>query len=148
MIILFILFGCSSSSKSGYDKKFIEDKKSFVSYFSSNVSSHLSTYNELSVIEAVQNLSRFKDIENAWIVGVDNKIIAIMKIKGYKLGAPFKEQWLLSLTGDARKAKGILVVIKKGERGVLYTFVSPLYDRVFKRYLGVAIVQYIKSVKK
>ena len=36
------------------------------------------------------------------------------------------------------------VAIKRFDKGVIYTFVSPLFDRVYKRYLGAAIVQYVR----
>ena len=147
LLLIAIILTCSSSTKLDGDKKFIEDKRTFVSYFSLNVSSHLSTYSELSVIEAVQNLSRFKDIENAWIVDVNNRLITVMKGEGYRIGKPFQERWLLSVIDRAKKARGTMVVIKKGKGGMIYSFVSPLFDRVFGRYLGVAIVQYIKKVK-
>lgn len=103
----------------------------------------MSTYSELSVIEAVQNLARFKDIRNAWIVDRGKKIVAVLKNDG-TIGDPFEELWLIPEIEKARRAREVIVVIKRFDREVIYTFVSPLFDRVYKRYLGAAIVQYVR----
>jgi hypothetical protein len=141
---LFIVPSCLSTPDEGQGDNFLKEKSSFISYFSLNVSSHLSTYSELSVIEAVQNLARFKDIRNAWIVDGDKKIVAVLKSEEYNIGDPFEEIWLLPEIEKARKAKEVIVIIKRVDRDVIYTFVSPLFDRVFKRYLGAAIIQYVR----
>lgn len=143
LICLCILLSCLSTPDTEGNDNFIKDKNSFVAYFSLNISSHLSTYSELSVIEAVQNLARFKDIRNAWIVDRGKKIVAVLKNDG-TIGDPFEELWLIPEIEKARRAREVIVVIKRFDREVIYTFVSPLFDRVYKRYLGAAIVQYVR----
>ena len=144
LICLCLLLSCSSTHDTKGNDNFIKDRNSFVAYFSLNISSHLSTYSELSVIEAVQNLARFKDIRNAWIIDRGKRIVAILKSDEGTIGDPFEELWLLPEIEKARKAREIIVAIKRFDKGVIYTFVSPLFDRVYKRYLGAAIVQYVR----
>jgi hypothetical protein len=144
LICLCLLLSCLSTPDTKKKDNFIKEKNSFVSYFSLNISSHLSTYSELSVIEAVQNLARFKGIRNAWIIDREKKIIAVLKSEGSNIGDPFEELWLLPEIERARKAKEVIVVIKAVDREVIYTFISPLFDKLFKRYLGTAIVQYVR----
>ncbi len=105
LICLCSLLSCSSTPGTEKKDNFIKEKNSFISYFSLNISSHLSTYSDLSVIEAVQNLARFKDIRNAWIVDRKKKIIAILKSEESDIGDPFEELWLLPDIERARKAK-------------------------------------------
>ena len=144
LICLCLLLSCSSTHDTKGNDNFIKDRNSFVAYFSLNISSHLSTYSELSVIEAVQNLARFKDIRNAWIIDRGKRIVAVLKSDEGTIGDPFEELWLLPEIEKARKAREIIVAIKRFDKGVIYTFVSPLFDRVYKRYLGAAIVQYVR----
>jgi hypothetical protein len=92
----------------------------------------------------LENLARFKDIRNAWIVDGDKKIVAVLKSEEYNIGDPFEEIWMLPEIEKARKAKEVIVIIKRVDRDVIYTFISPLFDRVFKRYLGAAIIQYVR----
>ena len=143
-LFIVLCIGCSAPTRTNHEKNYIDDKKLFVSYFSLNVSAHLSTYSELSVVEAVQHLERFQDIENAWIVDENNKLIAVLKGTGYEIGDPLEESWLLSAIDRSRKAKEITIVIRKNENRMIYTFVSPLFDKVYNRYLGAAIIQYGK----
>jgi len=139
---ILVCVGCTAPTRTDSEKSYIDDKKLFVSYFSLNVSAHLSTYSELSVVEAVQHLERFQDIENAWIVDENNKLIAVLKSGGFSIGELLNESWLHPEIARAKDAKAIMVIIRRDENRMIYTFISPLFDRVFKRYIGAAIIQY------
>jgi hypothetical protein len=143
-LVILLCIGCTTTPRTDSEKSYIDDKKLFVTYFSLNVSAHLSTYSELSVVEAVQHLERFQDIENAWIVDENNKLIAVLKTDGSSIGDLLKESWLLPEIARAKEAKAIMVIIRRNENRMIYTFISPLFDRVFKRYIGAAIIQYAR----
>ncbi|GEM_PF-1971576 len=143
-LAIIVCIGCSTTPRTDSEKSYIDEKKLFVSYFSLNVSTHLSTYSELSVVEAVQHLERFQDIENAWIVEENNKLIAVLKTDGASIGDILTESWLLPEIARAKEAKAIMVIIRRNGNHLIYTFISPLFDRVFNRYIGAAIIQYAR----